>query len=72
MCHSKIDLLSVLVLLLAVATAGVQSTRSLKVAAKRYKTRDATLRRLLDKVEMPGTFYVRLNSCSRLALRVRH
>jgi Fungal N-terminal domain of STAND proteins len=45
------DPLSVLASLLAVATAGVQSTQSLKAAVKRYKTRDATLRRLLDEIE---------------------
>lgn len=44
------DPLSVIASLLAVATAGVQSTRSLKEAVKRYKTRDAILRRLLDEV----------------------
>lgn len=44
------DPLSVLASLLAVATTGIQSTRSLKAAAKRYKTRDATLLRLLDEV----------------------
>lgn len=44
------DPLSVVASLLAVAAAGVQSTRSLKATAKRYKTRDATLRRLLDEV----------------------
>lgn len=44
------DPLSVLASLLAVATAGVQSIRSLKAAAKRYKTRDGTLRRLVDEV----------------------
>lgn len=42
--------MSVLASLLAVATTGIQSTRSLKAAAKRYKTRDATLLRLLDEV----------------------
>jgi hypothetical protein len=45
------DPLSVAASLLAVATAGVQSTRSLKAAANRYKTRDATLRRLLQEIE---------------------
>lgn len=50
-CSKMADPLSVIASLLAVATAGVQSTRSLKEAAKRYKTRDATLRRLLDEIE---------------------
>lgn len=45
------DPLSVIASLLAVATAGVQSTRSLKDAVKRYKTRDATLQRLLSELE---------------------
>ncbi|KAJ6437976.1 14-3-3-like protein [Purpureocillium lavendulum] len=44
------DPLSILASLLGVATAAVQSTRSLKEAAGRYKTRDATLRRLLNEV----------------------
>ena len=44
------DPLSVIASLLAVATAGVQSTRALKEAAQRYKTRDSILRRLLDEI----------------------
>lgn len=45
------DPLSVIASLLAVSTAGVQSTRSLKDAVKRYKTRDSILGRLLGEVE---------------------
>lgn len=45
------DPLSVVASLLAVATAGVQSTQSLKAAIKRYKSRDEILHRLLDRVE---------------------
>lgn len=44
------DPLGVLASLLVVATAGVQSTQSLKTAVKRYKTRDTTLRRLLNEI----------------------
>jgi len=44
------DPLCVIASLLAVATAGVQSTRALKEAAQRYKTRDSILRRLLDEI----------------------
>ena len=43
------DPLSIIGSLLAIATAGVQSTRSLKGAVERDKTRDSTLRRLLDE-----------------------
>lgn len=35
--------------LLTIATSGVQSTRSLKGAIERYKTRDSNLRRLLEE-----------------------
>ena len=48
--HRMADPLSILASLLGVATAGIQSTRSLKEAAARYKTRDATLRRLISDV----------------------
>jgi hypothetical protein len=44
------DPLSVVASLLAVATAGVQSTQSLKAAVRRYRIRDVTLRRLLDEI----------------------
>ena len=44
------DPLSIIASLLAVATAGVQSTRSLKETVKRYQTRDVTLRKLLDEL----------------------
>ncbi len=37
--------------LLDIATAGAHSARSLKEAAKRYKSRDATLRKLQSEVE---------------------
>lgn len=43
------DPLSVVASLLAIATAGVQSTQSLKGAVERYKTRGTTLRRLLEE-----------------------
>lgn len=43
------DPLSAIGSLLAIATAGVQSTRPLKAAVERYNTRDTILRRLLDE-----------------------
>ena len=45
------DPLSIIASVLAIVTAGVQSTRSLKEAIQRYKTRDATLLRLLTEVK---------------------
>lgn len=45
------DPLSVVGPVLAVATAAIQSTRSLKEAVGRYKTRDINLRRLLNEIE---------------------
>lgn len=45
------DPLSITASLLAVATAGIESTRSLRAAVKRYQTRDATLQRLLAEVD---------------------
>lgn len=45
------DPLSITASLLAVATASIESTRSLREAIKRYQTRDATLQRLLAEVD---------------------
>lgn len=45
------DPLSIIASLLAVATAGVQSTRFLKDTIKQYKTRDSTIQRLFSEVE---------------------
>lgn len=44
------DALSGVHLLLATTTAGIQSTRSLKEAIERYKTRDSNLRRFLGEL----------------------
>lgn len=45
------DPLSIIASVLAIVTAGLQSTRSLKAAIHRYKTRDMTLLRLLAEVK---------------------
>ncbi|TQV90531.1 hypothetical protein IF1G_10854 [Cordyceps javanica] len=45
------DPLSIIASVLAIVTAGLQSTRSLKAAIQRYKTRDMTLLRLLAEVK---------------------
>lgn len=45
------DPLSIIGSVLAIVTAGAQSTKSLKEAIQRYKTRDTTLLRLLAEVK---------------------
>lgn len=61
------DPLSVIASLLTVVTFGVQSTRSLKEAATRYKTRDAILRRLLDVVGDAETILTALEQLLQVA-----
>lgn len=51
LCPGRMDPLSIIASVLAIVTAGLQSTRSLKAAIHRYKTRDMTLLRLLAEVK---------------------
>lgn len=61
------DPLSVFASLLTITTAGAQSARSLKGAISRYKARDATLRRLLDRVADVENILVALEQLLRPA-----